>query len=221
MKLGALVLTGLCFVLAGCSTTPSAGPPVVHERVAPAASAPVPPANTLPSGSVRARRLATSAQGQVGRTVRYDPSYVEIAYPGGDVPIDRGVCTDVVIRAFRALHVDLQVAVHTDMAAHFGAYPRKWGLRTTNTSIDHRRVPNLQTYFRRRGCSVRITKRGADYLPGDLVTWSVSGLPHIGIISTVPAPDGSRYCVVHNIGRGTQVEDMLFDFPITGHYRPL
>jgi len=168
-----------------------------------------------------ARRLALAAQSQVGKTVIYDAAYVKLKYPAGDVPMDRGVCTDVVVRAFRALGVDLQVEVHKDMAADFKAYPQNWGLPGPDSNIDHRRVPNLRTYFTRKGKVVAASENPADYWPGDLVTWEVSGLPHIGVVSTVIAPGGQRYCIVHNIGAGAQVEDRLFEFKITGHYRPL
>lgn len=171
--------------------------------------------------SPEARRLAGAAEGQVGKTVSYDAAYVKLDYPGGDVPIDRGVCTDVVVRAFRDIGTDLQVDVHEDMAAHFKDYPHNWGLTKPDSNIDHRRVPNLQTYFSRRGKDVPVTDDPQDYWPGDLVTWKVLGRPHIGIVSTVPGGDGSRYCIVHNIGAGTQIEDRLFGFEITGHYRPL
>jgi uncharacterized protein YijF (DUF1287 family) len=153
--------------------------------------------------------------------VRYDAAYVKLAYPRGDVPIDRGVCTDVLVRAFRTLGVDLQVQVHEDMSAHFDAYPKKWGLSGPDSSIDHRRVPNIQTYFSRRGKAVRISDNPADYWPGDVVTWDVFGRPHTGIVSTIASSDGKRYCIAHNIGAGAQVEDVLFAYRITGHYRPL
>lgn len=222
----ALIAAALCVLLAGCSgakAAPSA-PSQARGSTAGTDSAALPASPrrvALPAGSSRARRLAIAAEAQVGKTVNYDPAYVDLAYPGGDVPIDRGVCSDVVVRAFRAMHVDLQVKVHEDMAANFDAYPKKWGLRAPDSNIDHRRVPNLRTYFKRRGWSASITQRALDYRPGDIVTWDLSGLSHIGIVSTMPAPDGSRYCVVHNVGAGTRIEDVLFANPITGHYRPM
>lgn len=155
----------------------------------------------------------------MGRTTGYDPSYVQLEYPRGDVPISTGVCSDVVVRAFRDVGVDLQVRVHEDMAEHFSAYPKKWGLTRPDRNIDHRRVPNLQKYFTRQGDSRKVTRRGADYWPGDVVTWSVEGLPHIGIVARTPTPDGARFLVTHNIGAGAQTEDVLFAYPITGHYR--
>lgn len=158
------------------------------------------------------------AKRQVGVTRGYDGSYRRIPYPNGDVPIETGVCTDVIVRAYRQAGVDLQVLVHRDMKANFAAYPKNWGLRRPDTNIDHRRVPNLATFFKRRGAALRVTRRGSDYRPGDVVTWRLSsGLPHIGIVSDVRR--GDRYLVVHNIGVGTQIEDALFEHELTGHYR--
>lgn len=140
----------------------------------------------------------------------------------GDVPANIGVCTDVVIRAYRSLGVDLQVLVHEDMAANFAAYPSKriWGLSSTDRNIDHRRVPNLQTFFARHGQSLPVSQTSSDYLPGDLVTWMLPGnLPHIGIVTDNLALSSGNPKVVHNIGAGPQLEDMLFDYRITGHYR--
>ncbi len=166
------------------------------------------------------RRPSAAVASQVGKTLTYDPSYVRLRYPGGDVPIDRGVCTDVLIRAFRTLDIDLQVLVHEDMDASFNSYPNQWGLSRPDPNIDHRRVPNLATFFRRRGKTVAITLRGADYLPGDIVTWKLSnGRPHIGIVSRIRAESSDRFQIVHNIGVGARLEDALFDFEITGHYR--
>jgi uncharacterized protein YijF (DUF1287 family) len=160
------------------------------------------------------------AKRQVGVTTGYDGSYRSIAYPNGDVPREVGVCTDVIIRAYRSTGVDLQKLVHEDMKAHFDAYPKKWGLRRPDTNIDHRRVPNLATFFTRRGGKLPVTRRGADYKPGDIVTWDLGGgVPHIGLVSDVPVRGTDRYLVVHNIGRGAQVEDMLFTYAVTGHYR--
>ena len=156
---------------------------------------------------------------QVGVTVEYDASYVPLGYPGGDVPISTGACSDVVVRAFRAVGIDLQVKLHEDMTEHFSAYPQTWGLKEPDPSIDQRRVPNLATYFRRQGRALPITGDGRDYWPGDVVTWSDRGHPHCGIVSTTPAPDGTRFLVVHNIGAGAQNADVLFAFPVTGHYR--
>ena len=165
-------------------------------------------------------RLPAEARRQIGVTVVYDPAYEQLAYPGGDVPQDRGVCTDVVIRALRRLRFDLQKEVHEDMAAHFSAYPKNWGLKRPDKNIDHRRVPNLRTFFARKGWSLPVTHTPADYLPGDLVTCTVgSNLPHIFIVSDRKSANGEPL-IIHTIGAGTQEEPGLFHFPITGHYRP-
>jgi uncharacterized protein YijF (DUF1287 family) len=166
------------------------------------------------------QRIIQSAYTQVGVTLRYDPSYVSIPFPGGDVPIDRGVCTDVIIRAYRSIGVDLQLLVNQDMRKAFPAYPRKWGLSRPDPSIDHRRVDNLAVFFARQGQSLPVSKDPSDYRPGDLVTWRLpDGHPHIGLVSDRSA-DG-RPLLVHNIGAGAKVEDILFTFTITGHYRYL
>jgi uncharacterized protein YijF (DUF1287 family) len=164
-------------------------------------------------------RLAKAAEGQVGKTVTYDADYVPLRYPGGDVPMDRGVCSDVIVRAFRAMGVDLQVEVHRDMTSAWNAYPHRWGLPGPDPNIDHRRVPNLEVFFRRKGKALPVTNRGADYQPGDVVAWSVGGTPHIGIVSTQVARSGTHYMVVHNHGAGVRIEDYLFALKIVGHYR--
>jgi hypothetical protein len=152
----------------------------------------------------------------VGRTVTYDGAYRRIPYPGGDLPIERGSCTDVVVRAYRNAGIDLQRLVHEDMRTAFEKYPHLWRLTGTDTSIDHRRVPNLATFFRRQGATLPITQNPADYAAGDIVVWAIP-VPHIGIVSDVLT--GNRPLVVHNIGQGTVLEDTLFGFPIRGHYR--
>ena len=166
-------------------------------------------------------RLVKAALERTQHTVYYDGSYVRIDYPGGDVPARTGVCTDVVVRAYRALDIDLQQRVHDDMRAHFDVYPsrRIWGLKRPDTNIDHRRVPNLQTFFTRHGHSLPVSDAPEAYLPGDLVTWTVPGnRPHIGIVVDRKSAAGVPL-IVHNIGYGPKLEDMLFDYPITGHYR--
>lgn len=166
------------------------------------------------------KRLATAAVTLTHDDVTYDPSYFQIAYPNGDVPAGKGVCTDVVIRAYRKLNIDLQQRVHEDMKANFDVYPKRWGMRKTDTNIDHRRVPNLATFFTRKGSSIAATKKPSDYLPGDIVTWDLGrGITHIGIVSDQPTPDKTRYLIVHNIGAGQVLADCLFQFTITGHYR--
>lgn len=152
--------------------------------------------------------------------VVYDPAYFRMDYPGGDVPAGKGVCTDVVIRAYRKLGIDLQQKVHEDMKAHFEAYPNLWGLRGTDANIDHRRVPNLMTFFQRHGTALPISADAADYLPGDIVCWNLGGaITHIGIVANQRSADGKRPLIVHNIGAGQVLQDCLFDFRIIGHYR--
>jgi uncharacterized protein YijF (DUF1287 family) len=138
----------------------------------------------------------------------------------GDVPANLGVCTDVVIRAYRAIGIDLQVLVHEDMRASFDSYPGLWGLRKPDTNIDHRRVPNLRKFFERAGATVASARAPSSFQPGDLVTWMLPGnLPHIGIVSDRRAPETGNLLMIHNIGAGPAEEDMLFAYPITGHYR--
>lgn len=165
-------------------------------------------------------KFVAAAIERTHHTVRYDAAYVRIAYPGGDVPDGTGVCTDEVIRAYRAVGVDLQKDVHEDMAANFKAYPTKWHRTSADPNIDHRRVPNLMTFFSRRGEVLPITDRANDYSPGDLVTWDLGrGQTHIGIVVDQRGLFSRRYMIVHNIGAGPKMEDVLFDWKITGHYR--
>jgi len=167
-----------------------------------------------------AKKLIAAAVERTCHPVRYDGAYRPVAYPGGDVPDGVGVCTDLVIRSYRALGIDLQREVHEDMAAHFAAYPQLWGLSGPDPNIDHRRVPNLRTFFRRRGAELPVTADPRDYLPGDLVTWVLPGnLTHIGIVTHLRSPDGARPLIAHNIGRGPELEDMLLRYRITGRYR--
>lgn len=173
-------------------------------------------------GDSNENSLAAAALERTQHSVRYDGSYFSIAYPGGDVPADIGVCTDVIIRSYRALGIDLQRLVHEDMTANFDAYPSKriWGLTRTDSNIDHRRVPNLQTFFTRHGVVLPVTSQATDYAAGDVVTWMLpNNLPHIGIISNRINPETGRPFVVHNIGAGPKLDDMLFSYTITGHYR--
>lgn len=161
-----------------------------------------------------------AARTQIGVTRTYDPAYVELPYPGGDVPFDRGVCTDVVVRALRTQGLDLQRAMHEDMQAHFADYPQQWGLAAPNANIDHRRVPNQMRWFQRQGWSRPITTQPADYAAGDIVAWKLNSGPlHIGIVSDRKTPAGTPL-VIHNIGNGTQEDDLLFQHAIIGHYRP-
>ena len=163
-----------------------------------------------------------AAHDRTTHNVRYDGAYVAIPYPNGDVPANTGVCTDVVIRTYRQLGIDLQERVHEDMKANFNAYPsnRIWGLTTTDRNIDHRRVPNLQVFFRLHGEELPITQNKFDYNAGELVTWMLPGnLPHIGIVSDKHDPISGVPLIIHNIGAGPKLDNILFEYQITGHYR--
>ena len=177
-------------------------------------------ARAEPTLDAQTQRVIAAAIAQTRVAVTYDGAYRRIAYPGGDVPANIGVCTDVIIRAYRAIGVDLQQLVHEDMSAAFARYPQLWGATRPDPNIDHRRVPNLQTYFRRRGAALPLQRASATFVPGDLVTWMLPGnLPHIGMSIDRRSMDGERPLIVHNIGRGPQIEDALLQFPITGHFR--
>jgi uncharacterized protein len=166
-----------------------------------------------------ALKLNNAAIDLTKQNVTYDSRYFNIEYPNGDIPKDKGVCTDVIIRAYRKLGIDLQKEVHEDMISNFDKYPKNWGLKNTDTNIDHRRVPNLMTFFSRHGETKSITSNPADYLPGDIVTWDLGGgIPHIGIVINKKSSDNNRFLVVHNIGNGQEISDCLFSFKITGHY---
>lgn len=165
-------------------------------------------------------KICKAARELTEQRVAYDPSYYRIPYPNGDVPPDRGVCTDVIIRAYRKLGVDLQQLVHEDMKSNFHRYPKIWGLRTTDRNIDHRRVPNLMTFFARHGKTLPLSHDADDYHPGDIVSWDLGrNTPHIGIVIDQRSPDNARPLIVHNIGTGQVIADCLFDFRITGHFR--
>tara|TARA_B100000809_G_C15132440_1_gene529082 strand:- start:3440 stop:4021 length:582 start_codon:yes stop_codon:yes gene_type:complete len=164
--------------------------------------------------------LSESAIELTKQQVTYDPSYYSLEYPNGDVPSDKGVCTDVVIRAYRKVNIDLQKEVHEDMKANFSLYPKNWGLKSTDKNIDHRRVPNLMTYFKRQGSEQPISNTPSDYQPGDIVCWNLGGaITHIGIVVDRKSRDGKRNLIVHNIGSGQILADCLFDYKIIGHYR--
>jgi len=174
------------------------------------------PANSSPA----LKRAIDGAIEQVGITTSYDPSYQKLQYPNGDVPIETGVCSDVIVRAFRKADIDLQKDVHEDMKGSFSSYPTKWGLNGTDANIDHRRVPNLQTFFARKGKQVATTGSADTFMPGDVVTWDLGGgVDHVGIVVNVWYKPSQRYLIVHNIGAGAQMEDVLFAWKITGHYR--
>ena len=165
-------------------------------------------------------QLVERAREQIGVTTSYDPAYRKLAYPGGDVSKETGVCSDVVVRAFRGLNIDLQKEVHEDMTAAFDQYPRKWGLTRPDPNIDHRRVPNLMTYFKRKGWSVSQSTTASDFRAGDVVAWDLGGgVTHIGVVSDRKSTKGTPL-VIHNIGQGVQEEDILFRYEFIGHYRP-
>jgi uncharacterized protein YijF (DUF1287 family) len=172
------------------------------------------------NSSPNLKQLMDGATEQVGITTSYDPSYQKLKYPNGDVPIETGVCSDVIVRAFRKSGTDLQKEVHEDMKSNFSSYPTKWGLSGTDANIDHRRVPNLQTYFARKGKEVATTGSADTFQPGDIVTWDLGGgVDHVGIVVNVWYKPSQRYLIVHNIGAGARMEDVLFAWKITGHYR--
>ncbi|MEX1239909.1 MAG: DUF1287 domain-containing protein [Cyclobacteriaceae bacterium] len=165
-------------------------------------------------------KLSDAAMELTKQNVVYDPTYTRINYPNGDVPSDRGVCTDVIIRAYRKMGIDLQKEVHEDMRDHFNVYPKIWKLTRPDKNIDHRRVPNLIVFFKRFGQVKGIKTEGKDYLPGDIVCWNLGGaITHIGMVVNKKSGDGRRPLIVHNIGTGQVLADCLFDFRIIGHYR--
>ena len=160
--------------------------------------------------------LVTDARKQIGMTLFYDPAYTALSYPLGDVPLIKGVCTDVVVRALRLQGIDLQQRIHEDMKANFSKYPNKWGLKATDKNIDHRRVPNIMTYFQRQGYALK----NQNYVAGDIVTWDLGqGLTHIGIVSNKTEPNNRTPLIIHNIGNGTQENDILNAYKVIGHYR--
>ena len=178
-----------------------------------------PPLEEIASDGVRT--MLASAYEQTRTTTEYTQEYFRIPYPNGDVPANTGACTDVVIRSLRNAGIDLQKEVHEDMKKNFAAYPAKWGLRKPDTNIDHRRVPNLQAFFKRRGLSLPVSQNPENYRPGDIVSWDLDGkgMTHIGIISNRKDRSSGRYMIIHNIGSGARLEDRLFDWEITGHFR--
>jgi len=167
--------------------------------------------------------LVEAGKERLKHFVVYDGSYQSIAYPNGDVDEKKGVCSDVIIRSYRILGIDLQKLVHEDMLKDFAAYPKIWGLNKPDSNIDHRRVPNLETFFKRHGKVLKISDKPTDYQTGDLVTWRLPhNLPHIGIVSDVPSKSNpQRLLIIHNIGLGPKEDDILFDYKIVGHYRYL
>jgi uncharacterized protein len=182
---------------------------------------PNPTVKPLPDNAApQLKQMLDGAITQAGVTTGYDPSYVALDYPGGDVPENTGVCSDVVVRAFRKAGIDLQKEVHEDIKAARSEYPTKWGANAPDRNIDHRRVLNLMTYFTRKGKSMPISNTATDYQPGDIVAWELTnGIDHIGIVTNMSADSEDRYLIVHNIGAGTRIEDVMFAWTIKGHYR--
>ncbi|NQY27902.1 MAG: DUF1287 domain-containing protein [Flavobacteriaceae bacterium] len=166
------------------------------------------------------QQISACAVELIDDTIVYDPAYFSIKYPNGDIPEKKGVCTDVVIRTYRKMGIDLQKEVHEDMKQNLNVYPKIWGLKRTDTNIDHRRVPNLMTFFKRHHAEKPITRNGSDYQPGDIVCWNLGGaITHIGIVINQKSDDKQRHLIVHNIGGGQVAEDILFTYTIIGHYR--
>ncbi len=179
-------------------------------------------ANTVVVPKSFEEKLAGAAIAIVDPTIHYDPSYFSITYPNGDIPKNKGVCTDVIIRAYRKLGIDLQKKVHEDMKVNFLKYPnlKKWGMTKTDTNIDHRRVPNLEVFFERKGIKLALSEEAKNYKPGEIVTWIINEkLPHIGIITNKKSYDGKRNLIVHNVGGGQVLEDCLFSYKIVGHFK--
>lgn len=212
----AVMLAGFFFYLTGCATYSKIG---LSAEYSEPATVERPLLGEIQN--IEIRKLLENAEEQLKLTTGYTQEYYSIPYPNGDVPIETGACTDVVIRAFRSAGVDLQKEVHEDMRANFNAYPRKWGLKKPDTNIDHRRVPNLQTYFTRKGKSLPISDKDVDFKPGDVVSWDLDdrGTTHIGLVSNKRNVAENRYLIIHNIGRGARLEDRLFEWKITGHFR--
>ena len=211
----------LSFVSAGIASSSF----TVHAQasVNAIAKSPLPSLKPVPRVTRRAAKLIAAAEAQIGETVRYDGAYVRLKYPMGDIPRRTGVCTDVVIRAYRdAFGVDLQKQIHEDMKQAFSAYPKIWGLKRPDKNIDHRRVPNMERFFARQEARLETGIEGSDFQPGDLVSHRLPGnRPHIGIVSEQLSRDRKRPLLIHNIGSGTKIEDRLFAFKIVGHFRYL
>lgn len=210
--------------LLGCGGKPATPGAMANPEIGFTPSPPTPTPTRRPTRSTvglePGLRVAYAAEDQVGVTTIYDSSYVALAYPNGDVPIERGVCTDVVVRAFRAIGVDLQVRVYEDMKRNFSVYPKDWGATAPNPNIDHRRVQNLTTYFTRMGKQVRSDFADEAFKPGDVVAWQLPGwMQHIGIVAADKIPGTNRYYIIHNMGSGTHKEDALRYFTIIGQYR--
>jgi uncharacterized protein YijF (DUF1287 family) len=225
VRLTVVMLAFVSNVLA-CAPSLPEPPRTVTPAATIRASTPTVPARTPVAETERqpeldkGTQIALAAQAQVGVTTTYDPQYVRLDYPNGDVPLERGVCTDVVVRAFRTIGVDLQVRVHEDMKKSFALYPKDWGMTSPDRNIDHRRVQNLTKYFERAGKQVKTSDADENFKPGDVVAWQLdSWMQHIGIVAAEKVDGTNRYYMIHNIGAGTQKEDVLHSYTIIGHYR--
>jgi uncharacterized protein YijF (DUF1287 family) len=221
-----IILAGLLLACGACgvprATSHGSGQQTHAPRASSSTSSTATPQETVKPvyESPVLERLVAAAVERTSHEVEYDSSYFNLDYPGGDVPEGKGVCTDEVIRSYRALGVDLQKEVHEDMAANFARYPTTFGLKSTDRNIDHRRVPNLRVFFERKGKSLPITDEATDYRPGDILTWDLNASQtHIGIMVDVPSATPGRYLIMHNMGQGPKMEDILFAWKITGHYR--
>lgn len=213
------IVIGICIVLSAASCKPQREASTSAPQASTSGESAAHPAakENLPA---HVRTIIAASRARISLGEIYDPSYYRIAYPGGDVANDRGVCTDVIIRAYRRLGIDFQQLIHEDMRQNFSAYPRLWRNASTDSNIDHRRVPNIETFLTRKGASLPISDRAVDYRLGDLVTWRLTGgLPHIGIVSDRRASNGGRPLILHNIGAGTAEDDVLFAYRIVGHFR--
>lgn len=212
----AFVIGGMIFLTSTSACASRAGERSSRTKQTPILNLTRRPISDVP----QIKQAVDSALDQTERTFEYDPSYAKLDYPGGDVPIERGVCADVIVRAFRGAGVDLQREVHEDMSRHFAKYPTNWGARRPDSNIDHRRVPNLMTFLDRAGKSVPITKKASDYVPGDVVAWELDDhLFHIGLITDAVSDRTQNYLIVHNMGAGAKIEDVLLSWKIIGHYR--
>jgi uncharacterized protein YijF (DUF1287 family) len=221
LRTAALLAGALIAVTLNSACASRGGEAAASAKAAPAQQATVENLTRRPISDIpQIKKVVDSAIAQTQQTFEYDPSYAKLAYPNGDVPLERGVCADVIVRAFRNAGIDLQKEVHEDMARHFSAYPAKWGARKPDSNIDHRRVPNLMTLLERKSKSVPITRKPSDYIPGDVVAWELdSHLLHIGLVTDAVVGGAPNYLVVHNIGAGAKLEDALMAWKIIGHYR--
>jgi uncharacterized protein YijF (DUF1287 family) len=214
--IGAVMFASLGLASLGACSHVGAGAESAKAREAAAQNLTRQPISDTP----QIKQVVDSAIEQIGQTFEYDPSYEKLGYPNGDVPVERGVCADVVVRGFRKAGVELQKEVHEDMSRNFDAYPKKWGATKPDSNIDHRMVANLMTFFERRAKSVPITNAPSDYLPGDVVAWELdTHLLHIGIVTDARLKGMRNYLIVHNIGAGARIEDVLMSWKIIGHYR--